>query len=118
MPVILQTTFSNQSFFYDFPKFNNEIGQLKINQYWFIATELATHVLDGKQFISYHHVVFLLQIHFYWRWATQRQATKPKCLPAVKSLLNSSGGGLLLCAHAGPVDTWDQTLVTTVPASR
>ena len=31
-------------FFYDFPKFNNEIGQLKINQYWFIATELATHV--------------------------------------------------------------------------
>ena len=26
-----------------------------------------------------------------------------ECLPAVKSLLNSSGGGLLLRAHAGPV---------------
>ena len=38
-----------------------------------------------------------------------------ECLPAVKSLLNSSGGGLLLRAHAGQVDTWDQTLVTKVP---
>ena len=39
-------------------------------------------------------------------------------LPAVKNLLNSSGGGLLLRAHACPVNTWDQTLVPTVPASR
>ena len=41
-----------------------------------------------------------------------------ECLPAVQSLLNSSIGGLLLHAHAGPADTWDQTLVTTVPESR
>ena len=39
-------------------------------------------------------------------------------LSAVKSLLNLSGGGLLLRAHAGPVDTWDQSLVTAVPTPR
>ena len=33
----------------------------------FVGTELAILVLDGKQFISHRHVVFLLQIHFYWR---------------------------------------------------
>ena len=43
----------------------------------FVGTELAILVLDGKQFISHHHVVFLLQIHFYWRSATQKLATKP-----------------------------------------
>ena len=108
MPVILQTTFSNQSFFYDFLKFNNEIGQLKINQYWFVGTELATRVLDGKQFISYHHVVLLLQIHFYSRWVTQRQATKPWMPPCCEKFAQLEWrGAASVCAcgssrHMGP----------------
>ena len=37
MLVILQTTFSNLRFFYDFLKFNHKIGQLKIKQYCSLA---------------------------------------------------------------------------------
>ena len=48
---------------------------------------------------------FLLQIHFYWRWATQRQASMPPCCEKV--CLTRVEGAATACAcgssrHMGP----------------
>ena len=67
----------------------------------FVGTELAILVLDEKQFISHHHVVFSTSNPFVFGGRLPRNKRQNReCLPAVKSLLNLSGGVGAATAYA------------------